>query len=405
MLTFKKDWKQYPPIPESGVREALELMQSGPLHRYHGTTPTLAEFEQEFSAYVGKDFVLGLNSCGSALFIALKALGVEAGDKVLSNSLTFNAVPSSIVHAGAQPIYVECNADLVVDLDDLKEKSEISGAKYFILSHMRGKIADLDLLYDYCDRAGIAVIEDCAHALGARWDNTHVGAKAAISCFSFQSHKVINAGEGGMLATSDPDLAARSFIYSGCFEKLYLKHTARPPIQYFEKYRNQLPNYSLRMTNLSAALLRPQFRVLEERIATFNHRFNQVSAVIGQLPGIKVVYCHPKARSMNDCVQFHLSTFTSEQALSFLHQCREHGILIAIFGEVTNARNFQTWQFSEVPELPKTESIIPLVCDMSLPALFEDSDWDMILSIFSEIYLAHYKSSQISTHKVLSQKI
>ena len=394
MLVFNKDWKQYPPIPQSGVQEATELLIEGPLHRYYGSKSRLSDFEKEMATYVQKDFVLGLNSCGSALFIALKALGIGEGDKVLSNALTFNAVPSSIVHAGAEPVYIESTEDIVVDLDDLQNKAQASGSKCFLLSHMRGKIADLDKIYDYCDSEGIVVIEDCAHALGVKWNNDHVGVRAAISCFSSQSNKVINSGEGGMLATSDPDLAAKAALYSGCYETLYLKHKALPGAEYFEKYKHTLPNYSLRMTNLSAAILLPQLQFLEERIAAFNRRFTQVASIIEQrLPSVKVVRHLDKVRPVNDCLQFHLNAFTREQALSFIQTCRQRGVSMALFGEVNNSRNFRTWKFAHVPELPKTEEIISYVCDMSLPFVFDDKDWEVILSILTEVYLEHYNQS------------
>ncbi|HEY9662896.1 MAG TPA: DegT/DnrJ/EryC1/StrS family aminotransferase, partial [Allocoleopsis sp.] len=155
--------------------------------------------------------------------------------------------------------------------------------------------------------------------------------------------------------------------------------------EYFEKYRHKLPNYSVRMTNLAAALLKPQLRALEERIANFNCRFDQVSEALEQLPGVRVVRSLPQVRTINDCVQFHLP-FTHQQALTFVQQCKEAGILIALFGDVTNARNFRTWEFAEVPELPQTEKIISVVCDMSLPALFDDQDWEIILAAITEIY-------------------
>ncbi len=110
--------------------------------------------------------------------------------------MTNTAVPSSIVHAGGVPIYIECNSEYVIDLEDLKRKIESHpDAKFFVLSYMRGHIPDLDAVKNICDRAGIYLIEDCAHSLGAEWDGNLVGHHGEIACFSTQSYKLLNSGE------------------------------------------------------------------------------------------------------------------------------------------------------------------------------------------------------------------
>ncbi|CAE8600383.1 unnamed protein product [Polarella glacialis] len=97
----------------------------------------------------------------------LLAAGVEPGDKVITNGFTFAAVPSSITHAGASAVYVETAENYTICLVDLEKKIASSGARYFMISHMRGKVADMDEVKRICDNAGVVLLEDCAHSLGA----------------------------------------------------------------------------------------------------------------------------------------------------------------------------------------------------------------------------------------------
>ena len=179
----------------------------------HGANSATTEFESKLANYVGHPYVTAVNSCGNAITVALLALGARRGDKVLFNTLTFNAVPSAIMSAECEPVHLDSGKDMALVVDSLQQHAE-SGARFLLLSHMRGRVSDLDAIYAFCDSHGITVIEDCAHALGVLWNGVHVGARAAAACFSFQSHKILNGGEGGAIATSHPDVAAATVLYS-----------------------------------------------------------------------------------------------------------------------------------------------------------------------------------------------
>ena len=145
-LWFGKDLSTSEPIPEEAIERAVALMRSGRLHRYgeQGVGyPEPSLLEQEYAAYVGSRYCVAVSSCGAAMFIALKAVGVKAGDAVLTSTFTLAPVPGAIAHAGAQAVLVETTADYLTDLADLERKAVSSGAKVFLLSHMRGHISDL----------------------------------------------------------------------------------------------------------------------------------------------------------------------------------------------------------------------------------------------------------------------
>lgn len=95
--------------------------------------------------------------------------------------------------------------------DNLEKKITPGKTKLLMLTHMRGKVADMDAIYAVCDKHGLTVVDDCAHALGVQWDGVQLGRSALAACYSTQSAKVINSGEGGFLCTDDPEVAARAF--------------------------------------------------------------------------------------------------------------------------------------------------------------------------------------------------
>ncbi len=289
-LWFGKDLSTPEPIPEEAIARAVSLMRTGRLHRYgeQGSGyPEPSLLEQEYAAYVGSRYCVAVSSCGAAMFIALKALGVKAGDKVLTSTFTLAPVPGAIAHAGAQAVLVETTADYLTDLGDLERKAGSSGAKVFLLSHMRGHISDLQAVRTICDRHGIALVEDCAHTMGARWDGRHTGTWGRVGCYSAQTYKHINSGEGGLLVTDDDDVAAQAILMSGSY-MMYDQHILKPGAEVFERWKYVTPNFSMRMSNLAACLLRPQIGQLADRGRRWNHVYATLARELGKAPHLTV---------------------------------------------------------------------------------------------------------------------
>jgi dTDP-4-amino-4,6-dideoxygalactose transaminase len=249
-------------VPELGQQRAIELMRSGALFRYTpGVLSEAALAEQAMADYTGFRYAVGFNSCGSALFIALKCCGIQPGDKVLCNAFSFTAVPSAVHHASATPVYVDCTDAFVMDMDDLERKIE-PDIKFVLLTHMRGKVANMQRVYAIAAKHGITVIEDCAHALGVQYDGVQLGRSSRVACFSTQQAKAINSGEGGFLMTDDDEIAAKAMCYAGCYEDLVAQHVNAPPTAIFDAVKKEIPNYSLRMSDLTACCIRPQIDTL-----------------------------------------------------------------------------------------------------------------------------------------------
>ena len=180
-------------------------MRSGRLHRYNTAPGEVAEtvlLEQEFAAMLGKKYCLAVASGGYAMATALRAVGVKPGDKVLTNTFTLAPVPGAIAAVGGVPVFVGVTEQLVIDLDDLAAK--IDQADVLLLSHMRGHLADMEALMAICDNAGVTVIEDCAHTMGAAWKGVASGTQGAVGCYSCQTYKHVNSGEGGVVCDRRP---------------------------------------------------------------------------------------------------------------------------------------------------------------------------------------------------------
>jgi dTDP-4-amino-4,6-dideoxygalactose transaminase len=382
-LWFGKDLSTPEPIPEAAIERAVELMRSGRLHRYgeQGTGyPEPSLLEQEYARYVGSRYCVAVSSCGAAMFIALKALGVQAGDKVLTSSFTLAPVPGAIAHAGAQPVLVETLADFTTDLDDLALKLETSGAKVFLLSHMRGHITDLQAVRALCDERGVAVVEDCAHTMGAKWDGRHTGTWGQIGCYSAQTYKHINSGEGGLLVTDDDDLAAQAILMSGCY-MMYEQHVLRPANEVFERWKYVTPNFSMRMSNLAAALLRPQIDMLAQRGKTWNHIYAMLEAQLKSIPSVSVPARLPREEFVASSIQFSLA-MEPVRIQTFLRECELRGLHIKWFGSQEPkafTSNYSHWHYiADPPVLPGSMAVMRQLLDLRTPLSLTEQDCDVI---------------------------
>jgi dTDP-4-amino-4,6-dideoxygalactose transaminase len=363
-------------IPDAAMSEVDRILRTGDLFRYTSDNSPVALLEAEFAQALGSQFALAVSSCSAALFLSLKALGLPRDAKVLIPAFTFAAVPSSVVHASCIPILCECGDDYRIDLDDFEKK--LPDADAVIISHMRGHTSDMDAIMALCDAANIPVIEDAAHSLGTTWNGRNIGTLGKIGCFSFQSYKLLNAGEGGILITDDADLIAQTIIMSGAYERNWQKH----PVLHaaFAKWQNNLPLYNLRLNTLSAALIRPQLDALPERVAKGRRNHDHVAAILGACTWIDVPNSLPPEQRAPDSIQFNLQNMTGAQVDDFIDRAEVLGLKVQVFGRSQdNARAFWNWNFLDSnPDQPKTRAMLDRACDVRLPARLSLEDCDAV---------------------------
>ncbi len=376
------------PIP-AAAREAIDaLMQSGDLFRYTAPQDSpVALLEAEFAALLGSKYALAVSSCSAALFLSLKALGLPRDARVLIPGFTFAAVPSSIVHADCVPVLCEVGENYRIDLKDFEAK--LDGVQAVIISHMRGHTSDMDAIMELCDARDIPVIEDAAHSLGTTWHGRNIGTIGKMGCFSFQSYKMINAGEGGILITDDADLVAQAVIMSGAYEHNWKKHKTphgdnSPELELaFARWQNRLPLYNLRMSNLSAAVIRPQIPELARRVRDGLANHDYVADRLNASPNISVPAPLDPEKRAPDSIQFNLVGMNEEEIRAFATAAESRGVKVQVFGlSEDNARAFWNWQFlPETFDLPETRAMLMKACDVRLPVRLTREELDVIADI------------------------
>ena len=353
-------------IPPEARTEIERLLTSGDLFRYTAAADApVSLLEAEFAAMMGSRFALAVSSCSAALFLSLKALDLPRDARVLIPGFTFAAVPSSVIHADCVPVLCEVGESYRIDMADFAAK--LPGCQAVIVSHMRGHTSDMDAIMALCDAAGVPVIEDAAHSLGTTWNDAKIGTIGTIGCFSFQSYKMINAGEGGIMITDDADLVARAIIMSGAYEHNWKKH---PVLQdAFATHQNRLPLYNLRLSNLSAAVIRPQLPHLARRVVDGRRNHDHVAALLAQSPHIDVPAPLQGEVRAPDSIQFNLVDLDDVQVAAFVAEAAMLGVKVQVFGaSADNARAFWNWQFvPDLPELPQTRAMLMRACDVRLP--------------------------------------
>lgn len=388
---FDKVMSEPVPIPEAAIGNAVRLMRSGRLFRYGedtGGQGEAAAFEREFAAFVGRPYAVAVNSCGCSLFLAMKALGVAPGDTVLCNGFTLAPVPGAISHIGAEHVLVDVTDRLTVDLDDLEQKATESGARLLILSHMRGHVGDLDAVRALCDRLGVTIIEDCAHTLGARWNGRPVGSFGKIACYSSQTFKHINSGEGGILATDDADLAARAIVLSGSY-MMYGQNGTRPAEEAFAPIRDETPNHSMRMSNLAAAILRPQLHELNRWIERWNDAYRRIEAGLGAVAHIEPIARDPRDAFVGSSIQFLAAPdLPPAVTAAFVEEAAAHGVYIKWFGAGRTAgftSRYDQWRYlTDTRPLKGADRVLPRLLDMRIAVSFTPQDCRTIVTVLAE---------------------
>lgn len=377
-------------MPELAIERAVEILKGGRLHRYNTLGDEVSEtslLEGEFAQWQGSQYCIACASGGQAMQIALRACGVKPGDEVLANAYTLAPVPGAIHAVGGVPVLVEIDRDWHMDVDDFLAKARSSQAKVLMLSHMRGHIADMDAICEICERHDISIIEDCAHTMGAKWKGARSGNFGRIACFSNQTYKHMNSGEGGFITTNDDELAARSIIMSGSY-MLYERHGTVPPAAVMNRVRLDTPNLSARLDNLRAALLRAQLPGLESNIRRWNERYQILERELGKSPHLNLPKRAQFEAYVGSSIQFQVGGFAPEHIPDFIENCAVRGVELKWFGAEQPTgftSRYDSWQyFKNLPDLPVTREVLSRTCDMRVPLTFSAQDCELIADIICD---------------------
>ena len=381
---FTGSFTQQEPIPQAGIDAALAVMGHGRLHRYNTVDGEISEaalLEEEFATYTGASYCLAVASGGYAMTTALRACGIGHGDKVLTNAFTLAPVPGAIAAVGAAPVFVGVTEGLVIDLEDLAAK--VDQASVLLLSHMRGHICDMNALMALCDGAGVTVIEDCAHTMGGEWNGTPSGRWGKFGCYSTQTYKHMNSGEGGLLISDDADGMARAIMMSGSY-MLFERHRAAPPAETFKQIKYETPNISGRMDNLRAAILRPQLADLKTQCDRWNALYRETEVGLRDTPGLRLIDRPASEGFVASSFQFLLLDWKPEAVQDVISRCLKRGVELKWFGGAEPSgftSRYDSWRYATSEPMPKSDRILAGIIDMRLPLTFSIDDCAQIARI------------------------
>lgn len=244
--------------------------------------PHVNAFENEFSAKLGKGYsAAALTSGTAAIQLALKVIGVQPGDEVITSSFTFVASANAIKHLGATPVFIDSdwntwNMDPNLLRDELVDCSRRGRMPAAVLAvDIIGQCCEFRSIREICDEFGIPLIEDAAEALGATLDGKPAGSFGDIACFSFNGNKIITASGGGMLVSKDA-----AYVNQARF----LSTQARDPAPHYE---HSQVGFNYRLSNLMAAVGRGQLEVLDEHVRRRRANFDRYAQSLGNLDGIE----------------------------------------------------------------------------------------------------------------------
>lgn len=250
-----------PSISRAAIDDVVACLESG----WITTGPRVAQFTEALQAYLGAPYVLPLTSATAGLHLTLLALGIKAGDEVITTPLTFAATLNVIVLAGGKPVLVDIDpATYNMDLNQL-EDAITEKTRAIMPVHFAGLPVDLDKLYDIADRHGLRVIEDAAHAIGTKYKNQRIGSIGDTQVFSFHPNKNITTGEGGCVATHDAELAKKVGLlrFHGIDREAWNRYGKSGK----QDYEIVLPGFKYNMMDIQAAIGLHQLKELDHFIA------------------------------------------------------------------------------------------------------------------------------------------
>lgn len=367
-----------------------EVLKSGWLT----TSSKTLKFEEVFSNYIGVKYACAVNSCTSALHLAVEACGIQPGDKVLVPSLTFTASAEVIRYMGAHPVFIDVdystgNVSPAILSEQVRKHSDI---KAIILVHYGGQAAQMTSLdgkgiVDICNKYNIQIIEDAAHAFPTKFEHQYVGSFGRVGCFSFYANKTITTGEGGMLVTNDKEIYDRvkTMRLHGISKDIWQRFTEVSPSW---EYDVVAPGYKYNMPDINAAIGLAQvekaefFRQRRQRCATFYYK------VLAEIADIDL----PLNEGLPSHHSWHLFPIVikPESNISrndFIQKMAKYGIGTSVHYKPLHHMSYYRDTYNLDPrEFPNTERIWKGVVSLPIYPDLSDIELDYICKKIHEIF-------------------
>ncbi|MFI5315470.1 MAG: DegT/DnrJ/EryC1/StrS family aminotransferase [Myxococcota bacterium] len=305
----------WPRWPEFGApeRSALErVLTSGSWGGFPSPNHEARAFAEAFARFTGSDFAVTCANGTFSLMLALQAARVPPGSEVITSAYTFVGTAGGVLAAGCIPVLADVDPETYCVDPRAVEAAVTPRTAALMPVHLACGLADMDALAELARRRSLLLVEDCAHAHGAKWRGRGAGSLGDLGSFSMQSSKLLTAGEGGAVTTSDPTFAARLASLVNCGRK-------EPGADGFPE---QMLGHNLRMTEWQAAVLRAQLERLPEQSARREQNLARFESELSRIPGLR-----PLRRDSRVTVRAAYQFVLRYDARAFAGVPRDHVIL------------------------------------------------------------------------------
>lgn len=281
-----------------GERELEFLRQviEGQVAWRWGKSNFVPRFEEAFGQHLGRRYVHAVNSGTSANTTAYASLGLEPGDEIICPALAPIFVSFPIVGIGCVPVFADVDPRTQILSPEAIEACLSPRTRAVVVVHLYGQPAQMDEVMAVARRHGLKVVEDCAQAFDAWYKGRKVGTIGDVACFSLQQSKHITAGEGGMVATDDPELYQRAAAFANSGMPWYLYGLPRPKAEPFAGLATRGHfsfGHDFRFSELQAAVALAQLERIEEFHARRRELVAMVERGVGGLPGVRLAHVYP----------------------------------------------------------------------------------------------------------------
>jgi L-glutamine:2-deoxy-scyllo-inosose/3-amino-2,3-dideoxy-scyllo-inosose aminotransferase len=281
-------WPKWPVWDENEEKSLIDVLHSG-VWSYNG--PKEVEFNKAFAEFIGTDYAVSAANGTVTLQLALEACGIGLGDEVIVPGLTWQATAASVLDVNAVPVLVDVCEDTWCIDPAAVEKAISPRTKAVIPVHLYGCMADMDAILGIAQKHKLRVIEDCAHKHGGEWKGKKAGSIGDVGSFSLQLSKLMTAGEGGMLTTSDEMLYEKLDALRNCGRRPENEASTDKGAGVYGSEGDFIQSGNYRITDFQAALLIEALKRLPEQNRVRHENATYVNSLLSELPGIQPMRC------------------------------------------------------------------------------------------------------------------
>ncbi len=324
----------WPLVGEDEKKAVAEVVESGVWG--HGMSPDcgVTRFEKKYADYFGAGYAISIHGGSTALEYAYREVGIGPGDEVITPALTWCGTQNAASLIGADPVIIDVRPDNYCMDHEKIEEAITSRTKAIIPVHLGGYLCDMDRIMEIAEKHGLAVIEDCAQAHGSKYKGKYVGTIGESGCFSFETSKILTAGEGGMIITNDKKKA----------EHIYATTNSGWAYGNYNNYEGNVLGWNLRMTEFQAALLSVQLDKLKENSQRRRKNVQYLSEELSKIDGITPLKYDPEQNFWAYMFKYDSAYFNDVPVQKFREALDAEGI-IRVYSSASHQLVYEMFQF------------------------------------------------------------